>query len=140
MSLQVLVVDDSAVLRSMWIRTLRLSGLPISRVLQAATGEEALALVEREVCDLVLVDLDLPGMDGTSLCDAIRRSVAGAQLPCIVIAADGSDPRIGRLAGHRTGCVRKPFTPEEVRAAVLTVLASPMRDAARRSVRTAHAP
>jgi two-component system chemotaxis response regulator CheY len=122
MALTILLADGSAVMRSMLIRTLQLSGLPVAAVHQAGTGEAALAAVRGEALDLALIDLDLPGMDGVALVDAIRDQLTGANLPCLVIAADGSDARIAQLAEQGTECIRKPFTPEQVRAAVLKLV------------------
>lgn len=122
MALTILLADGSAVMRSMLIRTLQLSGLPVAVVHQAGTATDALAVVRREPLDVALVDLDLPGADDLSLVDAMRDQPAGGHVPCLVIAADDSDARVARLVEQGVGCLRKPFTPEQVRAAVLRVV------------------
>ncbi|MBK8250710.1 MAG: response regulator [Gemmatimonadetes bacterium] len=122
MALTILLADGSAVMRSMLIRTLQLSGLPVDAVHQASSGDDALAAVRRDAFDVALIDLDLPGMDGASLVDAIRDHAPSSSLPCVVFAADGSDARVARVVDRGAGSIRKPFTPEQVRAAVLKVV------------------
>lgn len=122
MALTILLADGSAVMRSMLIRTLQLSGLPIHTVHQAGTAGDALATIQRQATDVALIDLDLPDMDGAALVDAIRDQGLGANLPCVVIAADRSDARMARAVERGAGWIQKPFTPEQVRAAVLKVV------------------
>ena len=67
MSLNVLVVDDSAVMRAMIIKTLRLSGLPLGEVHEAANGQEGLGTLDEHWIDLVLVDINMPVMNGEEM-------------------------------------------------------------------------
>jgi two-component system chemotaxis response regulator CheY len=122
MSLAVLVVDDSAVMRSMLIRTLRLSGLPITRVEQAGNGREALDLLERATVDLALVDLSMPILNGEEFVRHVREDERLMDLAIVVVSAEDSEARIQRLARYGAAFVRKPFTSEEIRATALRVL------------------
>ena len=65
----VLVVDDEAVIRRSLRRRLRYEGW---RVFEAASGPAALAVLEREPCDLVVLDIKMPGMDGMEVLQRIR--------------------------------------------------------------------
>ena len=56
MALNVLVVDDSGVMRAMILRTLEMSGIDLGQVHQAANGREALAVLEEHWVDMALVD------------------------------------------------------------------------------------
>lgn len=76
---RLLIVDDEEALRKAFARVLR----PVGSVEVAATGEEALALVSSEAFDVVLTDLGLPGIDGISLLQQIRRH--DLDVPVIVI-------------------------------------------------------
>jgi two-component system, chemotaxis family, chemotaxis protein CheY len=116
MALTVLVVDDSAVMRSMLIRTLRLSGLPLTNVYQAGDGAEALKLLAAHDVDLALVDINMPVMNGEQLIRHVRADAL------IVVSTEGSETRIEALKALGAWFIHKPFTPEQVRSTVLRVL------------------
>lgn len=122
MKLNVLVVDDSAVMRQMIIRTLRLSGLPLGEVHEAANGAAALAQVAAHWTDLVLADINMPVMNGEELINRLRESEATRDLPVIVVSSESSEARIDRLTEKNVGFVHKPFTPEAIAEAAKLVL------------------
>ncbi len=121
MSLNVLVVDDSAVMRSMIIKTLRLSGIPLGDVYEAANGLEGLQVIDKNWIDLALVDINMPEMNGEEMIDAIRSNPETADLPVVVVSTESSDTRIQMLQKKGTEFVHKPFTPETVRETVKKV-------------------
>jgi CheY-like chemotaxis protein len=90
---RILVVDDDASVREMVGRVLAGEGYSVCI---AADGEGALAAVDREQPDLVLLDLNLPGMTGWEVLDALRKRKPN--LPTIVITAR---PNQAALAGAR---------------------------------------
>ena len=114
MSLNVLVVDDSAVMRSMIIRTLEMAGVDIGQVFQASNGEEALQQLDANWIDLALVDINMPVMNGEQLIEEVRRRSAIADLPIIVVSTEGSQTRIERLQQKGANFIHKPFTPETI--------------------------
>ncbi len=122
MALNVLVVDDSAVMRSMLIRTLRLSGLPLTNVYQAGDGAEALTLLAAHDVDLALVDINMPVMNGEQLIQRVRADARLAGVALIVVSTEGSETRIEALKAKGASFIHKPFTPEQVRTTVLRVL------------------
>jgi len=122
MALNVLVVDDSAVMRSMLIRTLRLSGLPLTNVYQAGDGAEALTLLASHDVDLALVDINMPVMNGEQLIQRVRADARLAGVALIVVSTEGSETRIEALKARGASFIHKPFTPEQVRSTVLRVL------------------
>jgi len=82
----------------------------------ARTGEEGLEAVRKGV-DLVLLDLNLPGMDGLEVCRMIRRQQATAQLPIIIVSARAEE--VDRVLGLEMGAddyVVKPFSLKELAA------------------------
>jgi two-component system chemotaxis response regulator CheY len=115
MALNVLVVDDSAVMRAMIIRTLRVSRLPVREIHEASNGREALALLDREWIDLALVDINMPEMTGEELIDRVRSLPTLSDLPLIVVSTEGSETRIARIRARGAAFVHKPFTPERLR-------------------------
>ncbi len=121
MSLNVLVVDDSAVMRSMIIKTLRLSGVPLNEMYQAANGIEALRVLKENWIDLALVDLNMPVMSGEELIDELRKDPATEKLPVIVVSTEGSQTRIERLRSGGAEFVHKPFTPEKLGQTIVKI-------------------
>jgi two-component system chemotaxis sensor kinase CheA len=80
-----LVVEDSAIIRDLVVQILRASGL---EVLTAPEGKAALALVDAESPDIVISDIEMPGMNGFDLLQAIR--ARSQKLPVIMLTSRGS--------------------------------------------------
>jgi two-component system chemotaxis response regulator CheY len=121
MALNVLVVDDSAVMRAMIIRTLRLCGLPCNEIHEASNGAEALRLLEQHWIDLALLDVNMPVMNGEEMLTRVRQNPETADLPVIVVSTAGSDTRIAALRQLGAAFVHKPFAPEVLREAIVGV-------------------
>ncbi len=118
MALNVLVVDDSSVMRSMIIKTLTLCGLPLSEVHQASNGVEGLDVLDRNWIDLALVDINMPVMNGEEMIKKVRAMPETTDLPIIVVSTESSETRIDSLRRQGTGFVHKPFTPEILRETI----------------------
>lgn len=129
MALNVLVVDDSAVMRAMVIRALRLSRLPLGEVHQAGNGREALTSLQSHWLDLALVDLNMPLMDGEELIDRVRENPATAGVAILVVSTESSEARIQRLLAKGARFVHKPFTPETLRSEVVALTGELVDDA-----------
>lgn len=114
MALNVLVVDDSSVMRKMIIRTLQLTGLPLGEVHEAADGAEGLAQLDEHWIDLALVDLNMPVMSGEEMIERLRANPELAALSVVVVSTDGSETRLARIRSKVDGFVHKPFTPEHL--------------------------
>jgi DNA-binding response OmpR family regulator len=113
----VLVVDDEPTIREVVVQYLRREGYA---TLEAADGDAARELLEREWPNLVVLDLMLPGTDGLALCRWIRDR---SQLPVIMLTARGEEA--DRIVGLELGAddyVTKPFSPRELVARVRSVL------------------
>jgi two-component system cell cycle response regulator DivK len=112
----VLIVDDSDKNRKLAREVLRAAGL---RTLEAARGDEAIAVTAERRPDLVLLDLRLPDMDGTDVARALRDAEATRRIPIVALSAS---PNAGgdelRAAGF-DGYLEKPIDvrafPEQVR-------------------------
>jgi two-component system, chemotaxis family, chemotaxis protein CheY len=119
-SLNVLVVDDSPIMRKMVIRVLGMSGLPIERVHEACEGREALDVLARERgINLGLFDVNMPVLNGEDLVKQIRSEPATASLPVVMVSTEGSLERIERLKKLGAAFVRKPFGPEALLDAII---------------------
>ncbi|MDZ7260503.1 MAG: response regulator [candidate division KSB1 bacterium] len=121
MALNVLVVDDSSVMRAMIIKTLRLSHLPLGEIYQASNGLEGLKVLQEHWIDLALVDINMPVMNGEEMIDRVRQNPETADLSIIVISTEGSETRIEMLENKGAGFIHKPFTPETLRNAIIKI-------------------
>jgi PAS domain S-box-containing protein len=112
----ILIVDDDAVSRHVLQQTLTDADLPH---LTAASGCEALALLEKELPSLVLLDLVMPDLDGYAVLRHIRSRPQLADLPVLVLTALDSDEEIQRVfASGADDYVHKPFRPAELCARI----------------------
>jgi CheY-like chemotaxis protein len=91
------------------------------RVVPAASGEEALALLDRHAVDLVLLDVVMPGIDGHEVCRRIRAQPRTAYLPVVMITASGEQQRLTALQSGADDFVTKPFDQAELLARVASL-------------------
>lgn len=112
MALQVLIVDDSKVMRTMVRRVLNMSGLPVAGVHEAADGDEALRMAGEHAFDLFVVDVNMPGLDGVGLLGELRKREGTVRTPVVVISAGISAARMELTHALHAHFVRKPFSAE----------------------------
>jgi DNA-binding NarL/FixJ family response regulator len=116
----ILVVDDTSDFREFVVAVLERAGY---EVVEAETGEEALALARRETPAMVLLDVNLPGTSGYAVCNELRQTL-GHQLPIVFLSGDRTEP-FDRVAGLLIGAddyITKPFDPDELVARVRRML------------------
>ena len=135
MSLNILVIDDSSVARKMIAKTLRLTGLDVGNIHEAADGQEGLDVLEHQWVDLVMCDLNMPVMNGEEMIAHMRANVAWADIPVIVISTEGSQTRIDRLKHDGARFIHKPFAPEAIRDLVVEMLGTPNEQRIKRRCR-----
>jgi two-component system, OmpR family, KDP operon response regulator KdpE len=124
---RILVVDDDPQIRKVIRSTLTRHGYD---VFDARTGDEALVKLREELPDLILLDLNLPGMGGIEACRAIR---AGSEVPIIVLSVKSSEgDKVQALDAGADDYVTKPYGADEllarIRAALRRVPSSPEAD------------
>jgi len=118
----ILIVDDSAIMRTMIKRVAALAGTPLGTIFEAANGREALAILEQHPVQFVFTDLAMPVMTGTELLREMQARDQWRGIVRVVITTDGSDSRRHKADGLSVSVyVEKPFRPEEMRD-VLTSL------------------
>jgi len=122
MAINVLVVDDSGVMRTMIIKSMKMSGLPLGEIHQAGNGEEGLAALSDCWIDLVIVDINMPVMNGEQMIDKMKENTEFTDLPIVVISTEGSQARLERLQEKGAAFIHKPFTPEKIRDTVKLVM------------------
>ena len=99
MAINILIVDDSAVMRAMILKTLRMSGLALGEVVQAADGRQGLEALSAHWMDLVLLDINMPVMNGEQMIERMRADPDLKDTPVVVVSTEGSQARIERPAG-----------------------------------------
>jgi len=115
MKCNVLVVDDSPVLRGAIVKVARLAGVPEERIHTAGNGKEALAVLESVWVDLVLLDINMPVMDGEEFTREVRKNPTWSDLKIVIVSTEANEDRLRRL--RELGVVetlRKPFQPEDL--------------------------
>ena len=116
----VLVVEDEANIRELVCLHL---GLERFRCVQAAAGDAGLNLAREQRFDLVILDLMLPGLDGVSVCRAIRKDSRNRDVPILMLTARREEP--DKVAGLDSGAddyLTKPFGVKELMARVRALL------------------
>ena len=121
--LKVLVVDDSAVMRRMVVKSLSIGGVPVESVFEAAGGLEALEILNQQWIDLVLCDVNMPNMNGVELVERMAADALTARVPVVMVTTERSEVRIAQLKGLGvTAYLNKPFRPEVLAQTVREVL------------------
>jgi DNA-binding response OmpR family regulator len=118
---RILVVEDEADIAQLIKHSLERDGR--AQVDVTATGDEALRLVAEASPDLIILDLNLPSIDGTEVCRLIRARPATATVPIIMLTARTAEA--DRVSGLDLGAddyVTKPFSLHELAARVRAVL------------------
>ena len=122
MSQQILIVDDSKTMRKMIARALRGSHLTEPTVLEAESAPEASAMLEANSVDLVFLDINMPGGNGIGLLQKMRATDKDAKTPVIVVSSDAGEERRKQIGELGAMVVPKPFSPEDLVAAVREVM------------------
>jgi two-component system KDP operon response regulator KdpE len=116
-SASILVVDDEPQIRRVLRSTLSTHGYEIA---EAKTGEEALEWVRKEPPDLVLLDMNMPGMGGVEACREIRRA---SDAPIIMLTVRNAErDKVAALDAGADDYVVKPFGIEELLARIRAAL------------------
>ena len=119
MALNILVVDDSATVRAVIAKTLRLAEVDVGELHQASNGREALETLGAEWIDLVFSDINMPEMGGVEMIERMQADALLKSIPVVVVSTEGSATRIEELKAKGVRAyIRKPFTPEAVRGVV----------------------
>jgi two-component system alkaline phosphatase synthesis response regulator PhoP len=116
----ILVVDDEKDLVDLVTYNLKRNGF---EVLSASNGNEAIEIAQREIPDLVLLDLMLPGIDGTEVARRLKADSRTATIPLIMLTAKGEETDV--VVGLTLGAddyVTKPFSMKILLARLTTVL------------------
>ena len=123
MAYRVLIVDDSPAMRSFIHRVMQICGFDCGACFEAGDGQEALGVLQREWVDLILTDLNIPGMNGEEFVRRMEQDECLRSIPVLVVSTDGTGQRIRQMLSMGVkGYLSKPFTPEALREELERVL------------------
>ena len=114
----VLIVDDEPAVLNLLTKVVRSNGL---EALEATGGEQALAMLEKRPCDLILLDVNMPDMDGFTVVERIR--ARGDKTPIVIVSGRKED--FDTLYGLDIGAddyITKPFNPVTLGAKIKAIL------------------
>lgn len=122
MAINILVVDDSAVMRSMIIKTIKNTGIELGEIHQAGNGADGLEIMDEHWLDLLFIDVNMPVMDGMEMLSKVRENPTTKDMPILIVSTESNSERIKIIDEQYAGFVHKPFTPEMLREKILSVL------------------
>ncbi|MBI5200921.1 MAG: response regulator transcription factor [Elusimicrobia bacterium] len=120
MSAKILLVDDSAAIAQVVIPSLKQEGY---QAFHAADANKGFALLKREKIDLLLLDIDMPGISGLQMLQLLKQDEATARLPVILFTVHAEDKlKVQGLKGGADDYITKPFSGPELLARVHALL------------------
>ena len=114
--LNVLLVDDSMVIRKMLRRVLGECGIGITEIFEAGDGSQALKQMEANQVHLVFCDVNMPVMGGLEFLEAFRQRAEWNAIPVIMVTTEGGMENVVKAVQlGAKGYIHKPFTTDEVK-------------------------
>jgi CheY-like chemotaxis protein len=120
---KILVADDESSLRFLLRKTLEGNGFDI---LEAENGKQALALAQKQLPDLIILDVVMPDLYGSEVCERLRKQSRTARIPIIIVTANGN--AYNEEQAKESGAdyyMTKPFSPLKLRSLVHQILSDP---------------
>ncbi len=123
MACNILVVDDSAIVRTVIQRAIQLSGVAVGEIHQAANGQEALDKLATTDIHVIFADINMPVMDGVEMVEQMNQRGLVQDIPVVIVSTDRSEVRMQQLKARGVrDYLNKPFTPEAIRDILNTCL------------------
>jgi len=123
MNCNILIVDDSPILRRAIRKVVQLAGVEADRIFEAGNGVEALAALDEHWIDLILLDLNMPVMDGESFIIEKNKLDAARDIAVVIVSTESNQARLDKLKGLGvSGSLQKPFEPEDLLRVIRRVL------------------
>ena len=117
--MRILVVDDSKIMRMKLKSVISGAGIPVTALLEAEHGREALSIMDRQPVDLVFTDINMPEMDGREFLRELSSRTFAHPVYRVVCTTETPQALRDELNGYGVDLyVEKPFSPEAVRSAL----------------------
>ena len=123
MAFNLLIVDDSNSMRTVVKKIVGLTGLEVNHILEADNGRRALDVLGGSWVDAVILDINMPEMNGLELLQRMNEEPLMKNIPVLMMTTEASEAHMKTAfeLGAK-GFIRKPFVPEELRKTLLAVL------------------
>lgn len=123
MAFNLLIVDDSNSMRTVVKKIVGLTGLEVNQILEADNGRKALDVLGGNWVDVVILDINMPEMNGLELLQRMNEEALTKNIPVVMMTTEASEAHMKTAfeLGAK-GFIRKPFVPEELRKTLLAVL------------------
>ena len=117
MSLDLLIVDDSAAIRKILERVLRQAEIPLGEVYHSGDGVEALNVLKQSKVGLILADINMPNMDGLQLLKEVKAAPDWQNIPVIMVTTESGQAKVMQAVElGAAGYIRKPFTADQIKS------------------------
>ena len=123
MGLQVMIVDDSATMRSILRKVVSLAGYEVSRYFEGTNGQEGLDILGQQWVDLILLDVHMPVMDGLTMLRQMQQEELYSRIPVVLVTTEARQESLdeAKELGVKAH-VKKPFQPEQIREVLDNIL------------------
>jgi two-component system chemotaxis response regulator CheY len=113
--MKIIIADDSRVMRSIIENAIKPLGMA---TIHAGNGQEVLDTLEeqKEGIGLILLDWNMPVMNGLEVLEAIKKNNLYAHIPVLIVSTEAEDDKVSKaFAAGAKGYISKPFTPDKLR-------------------------
>lgn len=115
MNCSILIVDDSPILRAAIKKVAIVAGIDPERIHQAGDGQQALEVLDAQSIDLVLLDVNMPVMNGEQFVEAVNARPEFKDLAIVIVSTESNRERLDRMQELGVNeTLRKPFEPEQL--------------------------
>jgi len=126
MAYNILIVDDSKLMRQVIAKTIQISGVSVGSIYEANNGKEALDVMNKNWVDIVFADINMPEMNGIEMVKAMSQSGILKTVPVVIVSTERNVEKLAVLKEIGVKAfVSKPFTPEILRDTIYQVLKHP---------------
>lgn len=123
MAYNILIVDDSSVVRKVLIKAFGMTDIPVDNFYQAENGQVGLDLLKQNWVDIIFLDINMPVMNGMEFIAKLNSDEALKNTPVIVVSTEGSLERQDELLKFGVKAyLRKPVSPEKLVETITSVL------------------
>lgn len=119
-----LIVDDEQMMRTLVMRGLKRAQMAEFEFIEAADGEEGFRAFDPATIDIILVDWHLPKVSGPDLCNRIRNTAGGQEVPIVMITSESGLGSMIEAAekGDVNAYITKPFTTEDLHRKIRPII------------------